>query len=174
MKSWVLAGIVSLAGMASGQAQEVQQTGGFLKHKSVSSEGCSTCGTSGGSHSGHGGSFGAGASGYNSQANHPWAYRPYGSFFGHGASQQLPVFQAAPWYLYFPYNAHFQTPAPIGGGYYPPPIMGGGYGGGMPYFPGTSPVIAPQFAPQQMQPLAPVVPVPATPTKMPIVIPPVR
>ncbi len=47
--------------------------------------------------------------------------------------QSLPAFQAAPWYLYFPYNGHFQTPAPIGGG-----GMGGygGYGGGMgnPYF----------------------------------------
>jgi hypothetical protein len=36
----------------------------------------------------------------------------------------VPVFQAAPWYLYWPYDAHFLTPAPIGGLYYPPPIPG--------------------------------------------------
>lgn len=47
----------------------------------------------------------------------------------------LPVFQAAPWYLYWPYDAHFQTAAPLmgTGAYYGPP--GYGYGGGMPYFP---------------------------------------
>ena len=49
--------------------------------------------------------------------------------------QPLPAFQAAPWYLYFPYNAHFQMPAPLYGDQ-----MGGGYGapqmgGGNPYFP---------------------------------------
>jgi hypothetical protein len=52
--------------------------------------------------------------------------------------QPLPAFQAAPWYLYYPYNAHFMTPAPTpdadfgpaGPGAYPP----GGYTN--PYFPG--------------------------------------
>jgi len=45
----------------------------------------------------------------------------------------VPTFQAAPWYLYWPYNAHFMTPAPIYGPYMPPP----GVGGAMinPYFP---------------------------------------
>ncbi len=44
--------------------------------------------------------------------------------------QPLPAFQAAPWYLYWPYNAHFMTPAPLG-------LGAGGYGGGggNPYFP---------------------------------------
>jgi hypothetical protein len=37
---------------------------------------------------------------------------------GHGFFQ--PPFQAAPWYLYWPYDAHFQLPAPIGAPYYPP------------------------------------------------------
>jgi hypothetical protein len=50
--------------------------------------------------------------------------------------QSLPAFQAAPWYLYWPYNGHFQTPAPLYGPSYGP---GGGYGYGMgggvnPYF----------------------------------------
>ena len=48
--------------------------------------------------------------------------------------QPLPAFQAAPWYLYWPYNNHFQTPAPLGGAYYGPPAAGGNFGGGNPYF----------------------------------------
>jgi hypothetical protein len=40
------------------------------------------------------------------------------------ARPTLPVFLAAPWYLYWPYDAHFLTPAPVGGLYYPPPIPG--------------------------------------------------
>ncbi|VTR97240.1 hypothetical protein [Tuwongella immobilis] len=40
-------------------------------------------------------------------------------------------FQAAPWYLYWPYDAHFLTPAPLMGPYSAPPSP---YG--MPYAPG--------------------------------------
>jgi len=49
--------------------------------------------------------------------------------------QPLPAFQAAPWYLYFPYNAHFQTPSPMyNAPWYGPPSTG--YGGMVnPYFP---------------------------------------
>jgi hypothetical protein len=53
--------------------------------------------------------------------------------------QPLPAFQAAPWYLYFPYNSHFQMAAP------PMDEQGpGGYGGGYgnPYFPN-------QYAPRR-------------------------
>ncbi|MGL6076928.1 MAG: hypothetical protein ACRC8S_22460 [Fimbriiglobus sp.] len=50
----------------------------------------------------------------------------------------VPAFQAAPWYMYFPYNGHFQTPAPVYGAFYAPPM--GGAGMMNPYFP----------APQQM------------------------
>ena len=52
-------------------------------------------------------------------ANSGW--RPGGLF----VKQPLPAFQAAPWYLYWPYNAHFQTPAPLTGPYYAPPYSGG-------------------------------------------------
>lgn len=51
--------------------------------------------------------------------------------------QPLPAFQAAPWYLYWPYNAHFMTPAPLGLNtpYYSPGSYGGSYSGqGNPYF----------------------------------------
>ena len=40
---------------------------------------------------------------------------------------------AAPWYLYWPYDAHFMTPAPLQGAYYAPPMMGN-YPA-QPYFP---------------------------------------
>jgi hypothetical protein len=49
----------------------------------------------------------------------------FSGFLAHvRGGQVLPVFQAAPWYLYWPYDAHFLTAAPIGGAYYAPPIMG--------------------------------------------------
>jgi hypothetical protein len=60
--------------------------------------------------------------------------------------QTLPVFQAAPWYLYWPYDAHFQTPAPIMGAYYAPPI--GGNFPVQPYFPapvGPPPILDPMM-----------------------------
>src|SRR5262245_1579171 len=49
-----------------------------------------------------------------------------GSLFGHLnlGKQRLPVFQAAPWYLYWPYDAHFLTPAPVTGPFYAPPVHG--------------------------------------------------
>lgn len=53
----------------------------------------------------------------------------------------MPAFQAAPWYLYWPYNQHFMTPAPLMGAYYAPPSAGGMLVS--PYFP------APQQAPQR-------------------------
>src|SRR5687768_15496718 len=45
----------------------------------------------------------------------------------------MPAFQAAPWYLYWPYNAHFMTPSPLTGPYYAPPYSGGQLVN--PYFP---------------------------------------
>ena len=56
--------------------------------------------------------------------------------------QPLPAFQAAPWYLYFPYNGHFQTPAPMyNAPFYAPP--GGAYQAN-PYFPqGAAPMYMP-------------------------------
>jgi hypothetical protein len=57
---------------------------------------------------------------------------PYPPKYWRGG-QTLPVFQAAPWYLYWPYDAHFQTPAPVFGAYYAPPI--GGAFPVQPYFP---------------------------------------
>lgn len=73
---------------------------------------------------------------------------PYPPKYWTGGST-LPVFQAAPWYLYWPYDAHFQTPAPIFGAYYAPPI--GGNFPVQPYFP------------------APAMPIPVEPKKAPAI-----
>lgn len=57
------------------------------------------------------------------------AQGPIAKLFG---KKPLPAFQAAPWYLYWPYNAHFMTPAPLTGAYYAPPTAAPVN----PYFPG--------------------------------------
>lgn len=69
-----------------------------------------------------------------------------GSLLSHLPSfqkQKLPVFQAAPWYQYWPYDGHFMTPAPITGAFYGPP--GPGNFPVNPYFPGHAgpPLMAP-------------------------------
>lgn len=74
-----------------------------------------------------------------------------GGGFGHGAGRapstlfggfqgfhkpKLPVFQAAPWYQYWPYDGHFLMPAPVGGPFYGPPLTGNFPVN--PYFPGPA------------------------------------
>ncbi len=60
--------------------------------------------------------------------------KPFQRFF---LKQPLPAFQAAPWYLYFPYNEHFQMPAPPPGADFGPAGPGAYPSGGYtnPYFP---------------------------------------
>jgi hypothetical protein len=67
--------------------------------------------------------------------------------------QPLPAFQAAPWYLYFPYNAHFQTPSPMyNAPWYGPPSAG--YGSMVnPYFPAPAQPAAPAPAPVAPAPM---------------------
>lgn len=62
-------------------------------------------------------------------------YPTLGSYLFRGHSTQLPVYQAAPWYLYWPYDAHFLTPAPVTGAFYGPPVPGNFPVN--PYFPGA-------------------------------------
>ncbi|QDU21631.1 hypothetical protein [Urbifossiella limnaea] len=59
---------------------------------------------------------------------------PY--LFANHHNRQLPAFQAAPWYLYWPYDGHFQTPAPVHAPFYGPPA--GGNFPVNPYFPGPA------------------------------------
>ena len=92
-----------------------------------------------------------------SGCNSPYCHG--GGFFGSRGSHGLPAFQAAPWYLYWPYNNHFMTPAPMQGGYYG---GAGAPGGGLanPYFPGggmpgggySYPSTAPSSMPSAMPP----------------------
>lgn len=55
---------------------------------------------------------------------YPQKYPTLGSALFANRHQPLPTFQAAPSYLYWPYDAHFQTPAPVVGPWYGPPIAG--------------------------------------------------
>ena len=86
---------------------------------------------------------------------------PFCQNCGHGPrgtflfKHPVPAFQAAPWYLYWPYNAHFMTPAPLTGPYFAPPYSGGALHN--PYFPA--------------QPVVPVVPAPAPATVPPAALP---
>jgi hypothetical protein len=65
----------------------------------------------------------------------------------------LPVYMAAPWYLYWPYDGHFQTIAPMAQGlYYPPPMYTGN-----PYMPGQYPQYM-SGNPHPTFPMAPVKP----------------
>ncbi len=62
---------------------------------------------------------------------HPPRLGPY--LFANHNNRQLPAFQAAPWYLYWPYDGHFLTPAPVHAPFYGPPV--GGNFPVNPYFP---------------------------------------
>jgi hypothetical protein len=56
----------------------------------------------------------------------------------------LPVYMAAPWYNYWPYDGHFQTVAPIAAGaFYPPPAYTNN-----PFMPGRYPSYVPGAAVQ--------------------------
>lgn len=76
---------------------------------------------------------------------------PPRTLFG-GGHKNLPAFQAAPWYNYWPYDAHFLTPAPVGGAFYGPPMTGNfpvnpyfpAAGYGAPYGFGAPPMPIPQ------------------------------
>jgi hypothetical protein len=59
-----------------------------------------------------------------------------------------------PWYTYYPYNAHFQTPAPTGYPYGPAPQTSGP----APMFGGTQWQSTPQMAPSMTYPAGQVMP----------------
>jgi hypothetical protein len=77
-------------------------------------------------------------------------------FFQNFKRPTLPVYQAAPWYNYWPYDAHFLMPAPISGQFYGPPMTGNFPVN--PYFPGaiggfgTMPGGPPPGSPSLVQP----------------------
>jgi hypothetical protein len=76
---------------------------------------------------------------FNNQPAYPRYYTASSYFLnacGLGHRAPLPTFQAAPWYNYWPYDAHFLTPAPVTGAFYGPPTPGNFPVN--PYFPGPS------------------------------------
>jgi hypothetical protein len=80
--------------------------------------------------------------------------RPGGGVgFGLFHKQPVPAFQAAPWYLYWPYDAHFMTPAPLNGAFAAPPY--GGHGLVNPFFPAAGGG-NPAYGPAPAAPAAPV------------------
>ena len=104
--------------------EETNQPPSFRQHGHLFGGHGGGAGMGGGMGGGFGGNGGGLGMGYGS----PMA--------GHGLLQ--PPFQAAPWYLYWPYDAHFQMPAPINAPYYPPQAYG--YPGAFnPYFGGSAP-----------------------------------
>jgi hypothetical protein len=68
----------------------------------------------------HGHPFFAGVSPH---ANHPIKGHPLFAKDKLALQPTLPVYMAAPWYQYWPYDGHFQTVAPMAYGvFYPPPV----------------------------------------------------
>jgi hypothetical protein len=65
-----------------------------------------------------------------------------------------PVFQAGPWYLYWPLEAHFQNPAPIGYPFWPSPMgLAPNVGNQNPMMPSLG--CAPPMGPPMMPPVQP-------------------
>jgi hypothetical protein len=116
--------------------------GGFLQRLCGGGDGAA-------GHGGMGGRGGYGGYGDGALGNHPPAYDGHG-FRGFGFCQ--PPFQAAPWYLYWPYDAHFQLPAPINAPFYPPQQLSSQWS---PYFAAPAPGFGappPGMAPPGMMP----------------------
>jgi hypothetical protein len=82
---------------------------------------------------GYGGCAAPGGCGWHTQ-KYP-CYYTFGNL-ACGGKGPLPVYQAAPWYLYWPYDGHFLTPAPVSGAFFGPPNMGNFPVN--PYFPGPN------------------------------------
>jgi hypothetical protein len=147
MKKWLIAAAIVASGLFGSTAHAQQP--------------CNNCGTPAVSHPGFAnGGYGHAGFGHSHLAGHPLfnGNHPFNTHPIHGhpwfnksgnitKMPTLPVYMAAPWYLYWPYDGHFQTVAPQAAGiYYPPPqyignpYLVGGYGGG--YMPGNP---APRF-----------------------------
>jgi hypothetical protein len=148
MKKWLIAAAVAVASLAGSEARA--QTG------------CSTCGHGHGLGHGLGHGFGGGGHSLPSYGHLAGLHTPrFGYGFGNTHRASLPVYMAAPWYLYWPYDGHFQTVAPMAyGAFYPPPAYTGN-----PYAPGGHAGYVPG-APLPQFPVSPVGP-PVGPTGKP-------
>ena len=149
MKKWMLAAAVAVAALAAADARA--QGPAYVQGGGSCPNG--DCGA--------GGYGGGGGYGHIAAVGAHFGSKPYWSsgFFGNGFFSSsanltrmptLPVFMAAPWYNYWPYDGHFQTVAPMAHGlYYPPPTYTGN-----PYLPGQYPA----YVPGNPAPVFPVTP----------------
>lgn len=149
MKNWFIAAAATLL---------MSATGAVAGEPIVAGKSCTNCGTGvpsiGHGHLGHGHGGGPALP----TMGHMSKFHHQGFDYGwrHPFKTTLPVYMAAPWYLYWPYDGHFQTVAPMAyGAFYPPPsytgnpYMPGGYGGYVPNAP------IPQFPVAPFPPVAP-------------------
>ena len=160
MKKWLMAAAVAVAGLAAADANAQGPAGPAYVQGSGSCPN-GDCGTGGQMYGGYaGGGYGGGSGGGYPVGKH-FSGKPFWSmgFFGNpylsssgnlARMPTLPVFMAAPWYNYWPYDGHFQTIAPMAHGlYYPPPTYTGN-----PYLPGQYPA----YVPGNPAPVFPVTP----------------
>src|SRR5262249_13999788 len=130
MKKWLMAAAVAVAGLAAADARA--QAPGYNPTVVQGAGSCQTgdCGAAAAAPS-----YGAPVSSGAKHGYKIWTKGGLFSIFGQGHVSEmptLPVYMAAPWYLYWPYDGHFQTIAPMAHGlYYPPPLYTGN-----PYLPG--------------------------------------
>jgi hypothetical protein len=146
MKKWLMAAAVAVAGLAGADARA--QAPAYVQGGGSCANG--DCGGGAPAYQGHGYPI----SQHFSQKpgwTHSFFGNPYLSSSGNITRMPtLPVFMAAPWYNYWPYDGHFQTVAPMAHGlYYPPPTYTGN-----PYLPGQYPA----YVPTNPSPVFPVTP----------------
>ena len=157
MKKWLMAAAVAVAGLAAAdaraQAQAPAPAGGPAYVQGQGSCANGDCGAGAPAYGGYAG--GGYPIAQHFSAKPGWTmglfHNPYLSTGGNIARMPtLPVFMAAPWYNYWPYDGHFQTIAPMAHGlYYPPPTYTGN-----PYLPGQYPA----YVPGNPAPVFPVTP----------------
>ena len=144
MKKILLAMLIAAAGaVSSAQAQ---------------TPGCTNCGSQGVSYpAGHSSHFSHAGSHFGTAhpaSTHPLFGHPLFSRSGNISRQPtLPVYMAAPWYLYWPYHGHFQTVAPMAAGqnWSAPPQSAWGGNQALPTFPGYTPYVPNQVYPGYQQ-----------------------
>jgi hypothetical protein len=123
MKKWLLAAAVAVAGLAGADARA--QAPNYIQGQGSCPDG--NCPPPAGPAYGPAPtqSYGGGGKGHGKH----WTKGGFLSMFGGGivsGMPTLPVYMAAPWYLHWPYDGHFQTIAPMAHGlYYPPPTYVG-------------------------------------------------
>jgi hypothetical protein len=130
MKKWLMAAALAVAGLTAADARAQAPT--YVPGNGSCPNG--DCAPAAAPAYGHGAPAGH-------VGGHIWTHGLLGVFGGSRVSQMptLPVYMAAPWYLYWPYDGHFQTVAPMAHGlYYPPPLYTGN-----PYLPGAYPGYVP-------------------------------